>query len=209
MKLTKYTHACVTLEIDSKMLVIDPGSFSSDFIPPAGIVGIVITHEHGDHLDSELIAACIDKNPDAIIVGPESVTAKIEAFTTKTVVAGDHLTIGAFDLQFFGGEHAEIHRSIPVIPNLAVMVNDLFYYAGDSYTLPQVPVDALAVPAGAPWLKIGEAMDYLAAIKPRLAFPTHDAVLSDMGKSFADTLLGAHANRYGIEYRRLDAPVEL
>lgn len=209
MKLTKYTHACVTLEIDGQMLVIDPGVFSSDFIPPVGIVGIVITHEHGDHLDPELIAACIDKNPDAIIIGPASVTSKIEAFTTKTVVAGDTVKVGAFDLAFFGGEHIEIHRTVPIIPNLGVMVNDLFYYAGDSYTLPQAPVDTLAVPAGAPWLKIGEAMDYLAAIKPRFAFPTHDAVLSDAGKSFADGLLNMQASRYGIEYRRLSDPIEI
>lgn len=209
MKLTKYTHACVTLEKDGQLLVIDPGMFSSDFIPPIGIVGIVITHEHADHFDSELIAACIDKNPDAIIIAPESVTSKIEAFTTKTATAGDTLTIGHFDLEFFGGQHAEIHHTIPVIPNLGVMVNDLFYYGGDSYTLPQKPVDTLAVPAGAPWLKVGEAMDYLAAIKPRLAFPTHDAVLSDAGKSFADGLLSTTADRFGIEYRRLEAPVEL
>lgn len=209
MKLTKYNHACVTLEKDGQILVIDPGVFSTDFIPPVGIVGIVITHEHSDHFDSELIAACIDKNPDAVIIGPESVVSKIEAFTTKSATAGDTLAIGVFNLEFFGGEHAQIHRTIPIIPNLGVMVDSIFYYSGDSFTLPQKPVDTLAVPAGAPWLKIGEAMDYLSAVKPRLAFPTHDAVLSDAGKTFADRLLGSAAERYGIEYRRLEAPIEL
>jgi hypothetical protein len=62
---------------------------------------------------------------------------------------------------------------------------------------------------GAPWLKIGEAMDYMSAVKPRFAFPTHDAVLSDTGKKFADRLLTGLAERYGIEYKRLEVSVEI
>lgn len=209
MKLTKYAHSCLTLERDGKLLVIDPGIFSSDFIPPSGIVGIVVTHDHTDHFDLELIATCIDKNPDAIIIGPESVISKIEAFSTKKVATGDMFTIGPFDLEFFGGEHAEIHRSIPIVSNLGVMVNDIFYYSGDSFTLPKKPVDVLAAPAAAPWLKIGEAMDFLAAINPRFAFPTHDAIYSDAGKGFADKLLGMAAERYGIQYIRLEEPIDI
>jgi L-ascorbate metabolism protein UlaG (beta-lactamase superfamily) len=209
MKLTKYNHACLTLEKDGKLLVIDPGNFSTDFIAPEDIIGIIVTHKHPDHFDPELIAAIIDKNPDVKIIAHHDVTSEIEAFDVQTVDAGDHISIGPFTLDFFGGQHETVHRSIPVIANLAVMVDDLFYYAGDSYTLPKKPVDTLAVPAGAPWLKIGEAMDYLAAINPRFAFPTHDAVLSYEGKQLADRLLLSIAQRYDIEYERLDAPIEI
>jgi L-ascorbate metabolism protein UlaG (beta-lactamase superfamily) len=55
MKLTKYEHACFTVEKDDQVLVVDPGSFSSDFIAPAGVVAIVVTHEHGDNFDPEQI----------------------------------------------------------------------------------------------------------------------------------------------------------
>ncbi|MDX6252098.1 MAG: hypothetical protein QOF10_5458, partial [Kribbellaceae bacterium] len=30
MKLTKYSHACVTLEKDGKVLLVDPGTFAED-----------------------------------------------------------------------------------------------------------------------------------------------------------------------------------
>jgi L-ascorbate metabolism protein UlaG (beta-lactamase superfamily) len=209
MKLTKYDHACFTVQKDGQLLVIDPGNYSTDYLPSNNVVGVVITHEHADHYDQEQIAAIVDKNPEAVIIGPESVTSKIEVFNTQAVNAGDKLKIGLFDLEFFGGTHAVIHRSVPVIPNLGVMINELLYYPGDSLTLPGRPVDTLAIPAGAPWLKIGDAMDFLELIKPRFAFPTHDAVLSDFGKEVADTWLLRTAKQYTIEYKRLDSPVEL
>lgn len=209
MKLTKYDHACFTIEKDHRMLVVDPGNFSTDYLPSNNVVGIVITHEHADHYDPEQIAAIVDKNPEAVIIGHEDVISKVEVFKTQAVDAGDKLTIGLFELEFFGGTHAVIHRTMPVVANLGVMINDLLYYPGDSFTLPGRAIDTLAIPAGAPWLKIGDAMDFLELIKPRFAFPTHDAVLSDVGKGLADRLLGSVAEREGIEYRRLDTPVEL
>lgn len=36
----------------------------------------------------------------------------------------------------------------------------------------------LALPTAAPWLKAGEAVDFLRAVAPRLAVPVHEAVLS-------------------------------
>lgn len=209
MKLTKYDHACFTVEKDHQMLVVDPGNFSTDYLPSNNVVGIVITHEHADHYDHEQVAAIIDKNPEAVIIGHEDVVSKVEAFKTQAVAAGDKLKLGLFDLEFFGGTHAVIHRSIPVIANLGIMINDLLYYPGDSFTLPGRAVDTLAIPAGAPWLKIGDAMDFLELVKPRFAFPTHDAVLSDIGKGLADKLLTAAAERNGTDYKRLDSPVEL
>jgi L-ascorbate metabolism protein UlaG (beta-lactamase superfamily) len=209
MKLTKYQHACFTVEDDGKILIVDPGNFTSDFIAPENVVAVVVTHEHPDHFDHEQLAAIIDKNPDAVIVGHEAVVSQIEVFETKAVRAGDTLTIGPFSLEFFGGEHALIYKTMPVVANLGVMVNDLLYYPGDSFTTPGKPVDTLAVPASAPWMKMSEAMDFLADIKPRFAFPTHDAILSDIGKSLSDRLLGNTATTQSTEYKRLESPVEI
>ena len=209
MKITKYEHSCFTAEKDGQILVVDPGGFTTDFITPENVIGIVITHEHGDHFDHEQIEAIIDKNPDAVIIAHESITSKIEVFETRSVSAGETITIGPFNLEFFGGHHALIHESMPGIANLGVMINELLYYPGDSFTLPQKSVDALAIPASAPWMKMSEAMDFLAAVKPRFAFPTHDAILSDVGKGLSDRLLGNIASENGIEYKRLETPVEI
>ena len=39
-------------------------------------------------------------------------------------------------------------------------------------------MEVLGLPTAAPWLKLSEAVDLLRAVRPRLAFPVHDAVLS-------------------------------
>lgn len=204
MNVLKYKHACFTVEHDGQILVVDPGSFSDDFIAPANVVGIVITHQHDDHFDQEQIANIIDKNPEAIIIAHPSVIDQLEAFKTRSVNVGDNVTVGHFRLSFSGGEHALIHKSIPVIANLGVMINDLLYYPGDSFYVPEQPIDTLALPAAAPWMKIGEAMDYLAAVRPRFAFPTHDAILSDGGRSMVDQMLSRIAVGQGTTYQRLD-----
>jgi len=152
MKLTKYEHACFTVEKDGQVLVVDPGNFTTDFIAPEGVVGVIITHEHGDHFDHEQLAAIIDKNPDAVIVAHQTIIDRIEVFQTKSVTTGDSVHIGEFSLEFFGGHHATIHPDIPPIANLGVMINELLYYPGDSFVQPEKPVDVIALPVAAPWL---------------------------------------------------------
>lgn len=209
MKLTKYEHACFTVEHEGKVLVVDPGNFSSDFIAPEHVVGVVVTHQHGDHLDPEHLAQIFEKNDEVLVLGPADVVDKIEVENKRAVEPGNKITVGPFDLEFFGGIHALIHESIPRVGNLGVLINDLIYYPGDSLDVPNVPVDTLAIPAAAPWMKIGEAMDFLLAVHPRFAFPTHDAISTDSGKALADKLLGGIAEKNDIEYQRLAEPLEI
>lgn len=80
MKLTKYDHACFTVQKDNQMIVVDPGNFSSDYLPSNNVVAVIVTHAHSDHYDPEQIAAIVDKNPEAVIIGHEAVVSKIEVF---------------------------------------------------------------------------------------------------------------------------------
>jgi L-ascorbate metabolism protein UlaG (beta-lactamase superfamily) len=209
MKLTKYEHACFTVEKDHKLLVVDPGSYSGDFIAPEHVAVIVITHQHQDHFDPDILAAIYNKNPNSLLLADQSIIDLMPDHRGQAVHPGERISVEDFDIEFFGGNHANIHESIPTGVNVGVMINDLLYYPGDSLTIPNKPVDTLAIPAAAPWLKIGEAMDFLLAVKPRLAFPTHDAILSEIGQDLSDALLGRAASSAGIEYRRLTHPIEI
>lgn len=211
MKLTKFQHACFVIEKDGRSLVVDPGAFTHDFITPRHVDAIVITHEHPDHFDETLVKNILELNPKATIVAHESISGRFTDFNTVGAKVGEPYAVGGFTLQFFGGQHAHIADSIQTPPNLGVLINSTVYYPGDSFVVPEVtPIPALALPASAPWLKISEAMDFLARVKPSFAFPTHDAILSADGKQLADRLLGAVASGQGTHYKRLDtASIEL
>ena len=50
-------------------------------------------------------------------------------------------------------------------------------HPGDALFTPGEPVDVLATPAAAPWMKISEAVDYLRAVAPTRAVPIHQAII--------------------------------
>lgn len=204
MKLTKHEHACLVLELDDKRLVVDPGEYTTPLLGIDDVVAVVITHQHPDHWTPGHLNTIRERNPEVKIFGPAGVAGAASDFPVSVVEEGGEVTVGPFMLRFFGGRHAVIHPSIPVIDNLGVLVNDTVYYAGDSFTVPPVPVDTLAVPAGAPWLKISEVMDYVAEVKPRRAFPTHEMVLSAIGKRLSNARIGAVTEQGGGEYFPLE-----
>lgn len=210
MKLTKYEHACFAVEKDGKLLVVDPGVFTTDLESPENVSAIVVTHEHPDHFDPAALGALIAHNPDAIILAHENITRQLgDTLPNRAVTAGESHNIGPFTVEFFGGEHAIIHSSISPIANLGVMINDSIYYPGDSFTLPQRPVAVLALPVSAPWMKISEAMDYIGDVKATLVLPTHDAILSQAGKDVVDRMLSSYMEKYSGTYRRLTEIIEI
>lgn len=207
MRVTKLEHAALVVEHSGDRLFIDPGKFTTPITEAAGALAVVVTHQHDDHWTPEQIGRIRDRNPEARVFGPEGMAAvAAEAgIDVERVAPGDDVEVGPFRLRFFGGRHAVIHSSIPVIDNVGVLVNDALYYAGDSFAVPEgVQVGALAAPAGAPWMKIAESMDYIMAVKPRRAFPTHEMVLSRAGKDLSNARLAWATEQGGGEYLPLE-----
>src|SRR5262245_21363416 len=150
MKLTKYEHACVVLEEQGKKLVVDPGGFTKEFGGVDNIVAVVVTHKHADHFNPEHLETILATNPDATIFTPDDLAEQFKKPGVKAVKAGDEATRGPFRLHCGGEMHVLIHNSLPCPQNTSLLVNDSFYYPGDSYTMPDKPVEVLAVPANAP-----------------------------------------------------------
>jgi len=209
MKLVKREHACLVVTRSDETLVIDPGSHTLPLTGLRNVVAIVITHEHADHWTPEHLDRILNLNPEAEIFAPSGVALAAKDHEVTVIAHGDVKHIGAFNLQFFGEKHAIIHETVPGIDNVGVLVNDVLWYGGDSYTVPPVPVDIAAVPIGAPWLKIGDAMDYAAALAPKRAFPTHDMTLSVIGKGLANARIKAITESGGGQYFELESGDEL
>jgi L-ascorbate metabolism protein UlaG (beta-lactamase superfamily) len=205
MRLTKFEHSGLLLEQDGRKLFLDPGNFTSPLTDTANAVAVVITHEHPDHWTPEQLNRVLDLSPEAKIFAPEGVAKAASDFEITVVRPGDTVDAGPFTLRFFGGRHAVIHETIPVVDNVGVLVNDQVYYAGDSFFVPEeVEVDVLAAPAGAPWMKISETMDYVLAVKPKRAFPIHEMVLSRAGKDMANGRLKWATEQNGGEFFPLE-----
>ncbi|WP_106814169.1 MBL fold metallo-hydrolase [Microbacterium timonense] len=205
MRVTKFEHATLTIQDSGKTLVVDPGSFTAPLGELEGVVAVVITHEHADHWTADHLDRILAKFPGIPIFGPEGVAAAAADYDVTVVHPGDVVDVDPFRLEFFGGRHAVIHESIPVVDNVGVMVNDAFYYPGDSYAVPEGrEVKLLASPVGAPWLKIGEAMDFVLAVAPRRVFGTHDMTLSVAGRDSGRARLRWAAEQHGGELVVLD-----
>lgn len=179
MRLTKYTHACVRLERDGEVLVIDPGGFSeAEAIDGAGAV--LITHEHFDHLDLDKLRAAT--GTFAVYTHP-GVAGKLDGLDreVRTVGAGEEFTAAGFRVRAYGGVHAEIHPDVARVPNLGFLVDESVYHPGDSLDTPGSQVDTLLLPVMAPWLKLAEAVDFVRSVSPRRAYAIHDHLLSPAG----------------------------
>ncbi len=205
MRLTKMQHATLILEDSGSKLIVDPGTFSAPLDDVGQTVAVVLTHEHVDHWTPEQLGRISNENPSVRIFGPAGVVSAAAGFDVSEVSDGDTVTAGPFSLRFFGSQHALIHSSIPVVDNVGVLVNDALYYPGDSFTIPSgVDVDTLAVPSGAPWLKIGDVIDFVLAVGPRRSFSTHEMVLSAAGKHLANSRIEWATKQGGGEFISLE-----
>ena len=198
------------IETGSARLLFDPGSLSHGFEDLRDLDAILITHQHFDHLDMDRLPALVQANPQAtLVVDPGSAEEEIAKLSLSATVAnvGDTIELNGAVVHAVGGDHAVIHRDFPVPPNIGYVVNDgAFYHPGDSLFVPERRIDVLGLPAAAPWMKTGEGVEFQRAVRPRVAVPIHDAILSDTGKNLVDGWYTRLAPE-GTELRRL-TPLE-
>ena len=205
MRLTKYGHSCLLVEEGPARLLLDPGTLSGGFEELEGLTAVLVTHQHADHLDLQRLRTLLDRNPGVRVVSDQgSAEALGEAGADVEVVHdGDELALGGLALRVVGRDHAAVHPEVPVIPNVGYLVGGRLFHPGDALTMP-------AVPAGAPWLKLAEAVDYLRKVGPRVALPVHEKLLSEAGIGAHYRLLG-QLRGPGTAFEVLDdgRPVEL
>ncbi len=202
MKVTKYEHACLVLEEDGKKLVIDPGNLTHTFGQLDDIVAVVVTHQHGDHCYPEHLEAILAANPEVQIFMPADAKEQCgELANVTAVTGGEEKLVHPFTLKFYGELHQVHHPSLPVVMNTGVLVNDTVFHPGDSFTVPESPtLPVLALPGSAPWLKVGDAMDYLLAVRPERCFIIHDAILSPAGRAIHCAILQKTASEAGVTF---------
>jgi L-ascorbate metabolism protein UlaG (beta-lactamase superfamily) len=205
MRLTKLAHACVRLDKDGEVVVIDPGAFGgADAL--AGADAVLITHEHFDHVEPDTLRAAMTANPGLRVWAPAPVTEQFADFgdRARAVAHGDDFTAAGFTVHVYGEHHAVIHPDLPGVANVGFMVDGEVFHPGDSYTVPEDPVSTLLVPISGPWFSTREMIDYVRAAAPRRTYAIHDALLSPTGLQVAEMFSGLAAGPNNASYTRLE-----
>ncbi len=182
MELKHLGHACVLVQTATTRLLFDPGTLAGGFETERELDAILITHQHADHLDLARLPALRAANPRAaLFADPGSAVALAKAgYEVVVVEPGQRLEVGGTAIEVVGGTHATVHPDLPTVPNGGFVIDGgAFYHPGDSYWVPDREIDVFAVPTSGPWLKVGEAIDFLRQVAPRIAVPIHEAALAD------------------------------
>jgi L-ascorbate metabolism protein UlaG (beta-lactamase superfamily) len=201
MKLTKLGHACWRLEKDGSTVVIDPGSFSGEGLLD-GADAVLITHEHFDHVDEQLLKSA----PAGLEVWTcQAVADQLGDIPAKVQVVRDTdaFSTAGFDVKVIGEWHAVNLPGVDPIQNVGFLVDEEVFYPGDALTAPGVDVPTLLVPTTGPWVKLAETIQYLRDVRPARAYSTHDGLANDIGLMLIDNFLGMEADSQKADIRRI------
>ncbi|MGM1058744.1 MBL fold metallo-hydrolase [Saccharothrix sp. Mg75] len=176
MEIVHFGHSCLLVDTGSARVLFDPGTFSTGFEGVTGLDAVLVTHEHPDHLDPARLPALRDANPGVPVFAPFDLDGATRA------EPGAVLGFGGTSVRVLDAPHEVIHPSVPLPANVGYLVDDgAFYHPGDSLRVPGQRVDVLGLPTAAPWMKLSEAADFLAAVGPRRAVPIHQSLLAHPG----------------------------
>ena len=185
MKITHYGHACVLLEFNAPnatRILIDPGTYSTGFESLRNLDALLFTHAHPDHIDMNRVPALAQANPGmAIMADGGSAAALTEhAVAHRVAIDGESVTVGDIGIDVLSGDHAVIHCDLPNISNNGYVIDGHTLHPGDAFVASPASIEILLLPVGGPWMKIGEAVDYLRRVRPRVVIPIHQAGLAQI-----------------------------
>ena len=202
MKITRYGHSCLLIEDNGVRVLTDIGTMN-ETPQDVGVSAIVISHEHGDHFDIEKIKDVLSRNPDAQVITHAAVGEKLKkaGISFVAIEPGESLSVNGFMIESYGTDHAAIYETMPC-RNTGFLLAEKLFMPGDAlHDVPSKPVEILALPTSGPWMKLAEAIDYAKAVKPKAAFPIHDALYTDqVRKGGIATWMGNFLSPAGIEF---------
>jgi len=204
LKITFVGHGTLMFTFGDKVLHVDPVSREADYgkMPKADI--ILITHEHGDHLDPDAVAA-VRKEGTTIVLTEKCAAALPGGIVMKN---GDVRTIGGLRVEAVPAYNI-VHKrpsGQPFHPRgqgngyIITFGDKRVYVAGDTENVPEMKklkdIDVAFLPMNLPYTMTPEMVaDAGRAFRPKILYPYH------FGKTDTSQLVRLLAAEKSIEVR--------
>ncbi len=201
LKITFIGHGTLMMTFAGKVIHIDPVSMYADYalLPKADL--ILITHEHGDHLDPKAVQAISTANT-TIVVNPGSAKALPQAALMKN---GDSKTLAGIHIEAVPAYNMEkaFHPKGNGNGYVLTFGDKRVYVAGDTENVPEIKalknIDIAFLPMNLPYTMTPEQVaDAAKAIRPKILYPYH------FGDTDTARLVNLLKDEKGIEVRIRD-----
>jgi L-ascorbate metabolism protein UlaG (beta-lactamase superfamily) len=204
LEITFIGHGTLMFQWGDKTIHVDPWTRLADYseLPKADI--ILVTHEHGDHLDAEAIK--ILRIEETRIVLTELCSKRIEGGTVMK--NGDEQTVGGLKIEAVPAYNI-VHKrdnGKPYHPKgdgngyIITFGDKRVYVAGDGENTPEMKkltdIDVAFLPMNLPYTMTPEMVtDAAKAFKPKILYPYH------YGNTNTDELIDLMKGVAGIDVR--------
>ena len=154
----------------NRTVLFDPGAMSTVDVDSLQFLDdIVITHEHGDHIDMDTIKKLAGKFPEVRIL---TTNAIVEQLKEQGITATTEPPEG---MQLFTSPHENVEPLFPTPEQIGVHYLDKLSHPGDGLSFSETK-EILALPVQAPWQKGTpvDAFQKAVELKPKYVIPIHD-----------------------------------
>jgi len=200
MKISKHIHSCLLVEEASKTILIDPGIYSTkegainaDMVKRLDYM--LITHEHADHMDVELIKKLAEKFPAVKIISNGSVAEILGKEGLKVSTEGNKF------IKIVSVPHEKVIGKTP--ENVMFHIFDKLTHPGDSHSFNST-TEVLAMPVQAPWGSFVAAVEKAAQLKPKVVIPIHDWHWKDEARKMLYDGAADYLSKHGIEFKAVE-----
>jgi L-ascorbate metabolism protein UlaG (beta-lactamase superfamily) len=175
-------HATLMFGFDGKIVYADPVSRVADFknMPKADL--ILVTHEHGDHFDTEAIKR-LSKKETVVILSAKCSLDSAENIVMKnndtTIVQGIRIeAVPAYNIIHKRKNGRPFHEKGTGNGYVITFSDKRIYIAGDTENIPEMKnltdIDAAFLPMNLPYtMSPAMAADAARSFRPKILYPYH------------------------------------